>query len=241
MLKTIFAVVLAGTLLIAGGTAAYNTFQAAQAVTSAEAATSQDNPYAQNRFAPGQPEWSGGNQANTGTSGAMSQHTPQAVAGQGNQNYGQQINGGQQTNANRAQGYGAQGQGGSGNGYQGGRNPNFQGGGNHNQSRNAGATGNGTPQATPPEWITLHGTVSDVTPMDFLLTLDDGSTLRVDSGNQYFLKTLGLTLKGGESVTIVGYWMQADFFVAAQITLDGGTTYVLRDEFGRPLWSGGSH
>lgn len=235
MLKTIFAVVLAGTLLIAGGTAAYNTFQAAQAAP-AESSVSQSSPITGNaapaQAGGNQPEWAGGSQMAGNDLSATPSHTPQAAGAQnGGQGYGQQAAG----NAAQAQGQGAQGQGGGGNGYQGGRNPNFQGGGNHT------GTGNGTPQATAPEWVTLHGTVSDVTPMDFLLTLEDGSALRVDSGNQYFLKTLGLTLQGGESVTIIGYWMETDFFVAAQITPDGGTTYVLRDEFGRPLWSGGSH
>lgn len=236
MLKTIFAVVLAGTLLIAGGTAAYNSFQNAQAASAAQSTVSQSSPAVgqstQAQSAANQPQWAGGQTA-AGNASVLLQHTPQAAGAQnGNQGYSQQAaSGQQQANANGAQG---QGQGG-GNGYQGGRNPNFQGGGNYNQR------GSGTPQATAPEWVTLHGTVSDVTPMDFLLTLEDGSALRVDSGNQYFLKTLGLTLQGNESVTVIGYWMETDFFVAAQITPDGGETYVLRDEFGRPLWSGDSH
>lgn len=112
-----------------------------------------------------------------------------------------------------------------------------------NQARGGGSyTGVPNPQATPPEWLTVHGVISEVTLTDFALLTDAGELLRVDKGNQYYLESLGLSLEAGDAVLVTGYWMDETMFVAGSITLDEtGVVYILRDEFGRPLWSGGAN
>ncbi len=126
---------------------------------------------------------------------------------------------------------GAQGQGGRGlRGGSGGQGSTPQRGGNQS----------GVPQATAPEWLTFHGVVQAVDATGFELLVDGGEILWVDSGNQYYVQNLGLALQPGDMLTVTGYWME-DQFAAGQIYVETSSTlFQLRDEFGRPLWSGGS-
>ena len=103
-----------------------------------------------------------------------------------------------------------------------------------------GGNQSGVPQATAPEWLTFRGVVQAADATGFELLVDSGETLWVDSGNQYYVQNLGLALQPGDTLTVTGYWME-DQFAAGQIYVETSSTlFQLRDEFGRPMWSGGS-
>lgn len=103
----------------------------------------------------------------------------------------------------------------------------------------AGSNGMNEPQAVAPEWVTYTGTVQSADSTGFDILTDAGEIIWVDSGNQYFVQNLGLSVQPGDVVTVTGYWMD-DTLAAAQVTLAStGEVFVMRDEYGRPLWAGG--
>jgi hypothetical protein len=125
---------------------------------------------------------------------------------------------------------GTQGQGNRGNGK----------GGNGNRGASRGNNVNADPQNGVIEWITVHGTVSEYSAPYFSLISDDGEMIAVQLGDLVFVEGLGLYLQDGDSVSITGYWDASGGLAVGMITVDAtGQSFTLRDELGRPLWSGG--
>ncbi|MBE9524498.1 MAG: hypothetical protein IMY76_05330 [Chloroflexi bacterium] len=141
-------------------------------------------------------------------------------------NQGDALNQGQ---GQDTQGQGTQGQGNRGNGK----------GGNGNRGASRGNDANANPQNGLIEWITLHGTVSNYSAPYFTLISDDGEMISAQLGDLVFVEELGLTLQDGDKVSITGYWDASSGFAVGTITLDAsGESFRLRDDLGRPLWSG---
>ncbi|MCX6089193.1 MAG: hypothetical protein NTX88_02235 [Candidatus Atribacteria bacterium] len=68
------------------------------------------------------------------------------------------------------------------------------------------------------------------------LTLEDGSAVMIDLGPVWLYDQAEFTV--GDSVTLTGEFVTVGEFVPYTIIIgDGGTTYVLRDEDGTPLWT----
>ncbi len=157
---------------------------------------------------------------------------PQAAQESPGQQYGQwQAGEGSAGSGNN--GGGRQGPGAGGNGGK-----RWRGG---NSSGASGVNASPDPQNEFIESLTYHGVIRDYLPPTFVLVTDKGQEITVQSGNQYFLTSLGLSLSDGDAVTLVGFWDGSGAFSISQITLDSsGVTYQLRDELGRPLWRGGS-
>ena len=86
----------------------------------------------------------------------------------------------------------------------------------------------------------MDGTVSQVAYPTFNLTTADGQTILASVGNLNYAASLGIDLSEGELVSVVGYW-DADGTFAIKSLVAGGVTYTLRDDYGRPLWSGGAN
>jgi uncharacterized protein YdeI (BOF family) len=73
---------------------------------------------------------------------------------------------------------------------------------------------------------------------DLVILADDGTEVTVGTGPGY-MEAQGFVLEAGESVQVQGYW-EDDELKAAQVTrLSDGETVTLRDQLGRPAWSGG--
>jgi hypothetical protein len=92
---------------------------------------------------------------------------------------------------------------------------------------------------TPEEMSTYEGTVllSPETGGDLVIMTDEGQEFTVGTGPGY-MEEQGFTLQAGERVQVLGYW-EDDELKAAQLTrLQDGQTITLRDELGRPAWSG---
>ena len=88
------------------------------------------------------------------------------------------------------------------------------------------------------ERVTIAGTVVQApdTGIDMILETAAGEVL-IGTGPGY-LAEQGFVIVVGDAVTVVGTWENEEF-KAAEITLSAdGTSIVLRDEWGRPLWSG---
>lgn len=122
-----------------------------------------------------------------------------------------------------------------------GRGNRFGSGGAGRQSQTGVADGSAVPapQNGLTEWISLEGTVSGVAYPTFTLTTSDGQAILVSLGNLNYATSLGIELTDGETVSLTGFW-DTDGSLAVGSLLADGQTFSLRDEYGRPLWSGGA-
>jgi hypothetical protein len=79
--------------------------------------------------------------------------------------------------------------------------------------------------------------VTSVDTTGLTLHTDDGQTLSIDLGPEWFWGSQGVTLVAGESVTAQVFEEDGEIKVG-QISLEDGTLLQLRDTDGRPLWAG---
>jgi hypothetical protein len=89
------------------------------------------------------------------------------------------------------------------------------------------------------DWVTYQGTVveSPETGGELVVMTDGGQEVMVGTGPGY-MEAQGFVLTAGERVQVQGYW-EGDELKAAQVTrLRDGETVALRDDLGRPAWSG---
>ncbi len=112
------------------------------------------------------------------------------------------------------------------------------GGGNRPaQVQNQSATPLGTPAIASllQNKQTVTGTVTEIRPNGYKVTLDNGTTIEVGFGPYWYLEKIGLTLNVGDKVTMTGVYYN-NRFAPISVTVDG-KTYNLRDaSTGRPLW-----
>ena len=153
--------------------------------------------------------------------------------GQGNQGQDQEQGLGQ---GNQGQGQGNQGQGNQGQGQ------GNQGQGSQGQGQGAGGQGQGQGQGRVwqeiPEQVTIAGTVIQAPEIgiDMIVETDDVQVL-VGTGPGY-LAEQGFVIAMGDQVRVQGFWENEEF-KAVTITLAAdGQSIILRDEWGRPMWSG---
>jgi hypothetical protein len=88
------------------------------------------------------------------------------------------------------------------------------------------------------ESIIIEGTISQAPAagVDMIVETDSGKVL-VGTGPGY-LQEQGFDLAVGDAVQVTGYYEDDEFKVATITRLADGEAIALRDEFGRPLWSG---
>ena len=111
-------------------------------------------------------------------------------------------------------------------------------------------TGNGQSAATadrqypnyddsPEEMSTYEGTVllSPETGGDLVIMTDEGQEITVGTGPGY-MEEQGFALQAGERVQVLGYWEDNELKAAQLTRLQDGQTITLRDQLGRPAWSG---
>ncbi len=95
-------------------------------------------------------------------------------------------------------------------------------------------------QETPEDWATYEGTVL-VAPepgVNMVIETAAGEQVTVGTGPSY-LQDQGLSLQAGEQVRAYGYWQDGEFRAAQVTRLRDGQLVTLRDQLGRPAWSGG--
>ncbi len=186
--------------------------------------------------------------------------------GQGGQGQGTRANAGERQYQNQHEplaqgqpGQGGQAAGNAGQGYQGGRadsddvTPRGQGNQGQGNAENsaAGQFGNGqgagqqaqekeqAREETSHELFTMTGTIvqAPATGIDMIITTADQEELTIGTGPGY-LDEQGFVLAVGEDVTVTGFWEDDEFKVVTITRLSDNATIALRDEWGRPMWSG---
>ncbi|MGD9405243.1 MAG: hypothetical protein PVH95_08855 [Anaerolineae bacterium] len=92
---------------------------------------------------------------------------------------------------------------------------------------------------TPEDMTVYEGTVilSPETGGDLVIMTDKGEELTVGTGPSYMQES-GFALQTGERVQVLGYWEDNELKAAQLTRLQDGQTLMLRDELGRPAWSG---
>ncbi|MCL7453544.1 MAG: hypothetical protein M8467_10915 [Anaerolineae bacterium] len=93
---------------------------------------------------------------------------------------------------------------------------------------------------TPEDWTVYEGTVLQVPAagVDMIVQTDEGEELVVGTGPGY-LDTAGFGLQEGEQVRVAGFWEDGEFKAGELTRLRDGETITVRDQYGRPAWSGG--
>lgn len=94
-------------------------------------------------------------------------------------------------------------------------------------------------ETAPETWLDVEGVVVQAPEagQDLIIQTADGKEVLVGTGPGY-MEAQSFSLQVGEQVQIRGYW-EDDELKASQITrLRDGQTITLRDDYGRPAWSG---
>jgi hypothetical protein len=110
-------------------------------------------------------------------------------------------------------------------------------GGGHGRSSGSGSLA--TEEQVVEDWTAYEGTVvqAPAAGSELVIETEDGEEIVAGTGPGY-LADQGFVLGVGDEVQVQGYW-QDDEFKAAQITrLKDSQTIQLRDQLGRPAWSG---
>jgi hypothetical protein len=91
----------------------------------------------------------------------------------------------------------------------------------------------------PEEMDLYEGTVllSPETGGDLVIMTDGGQEIQVGTGPGY-MEEQGFALQAGERVQVLGYWEDNELKAAQLTRLQDGQTLTLRDQLGRPAWSG---
>jgi hypothetical protein len=93
-------------------------------------------------------------------------------------------------------------------------------------------------QSESREFVTIEGTViqAPAAGIDMILETDQG-TVQIGTGPGY-LDQVGYVITDGEQLTVTGFWEAGEFKVSEITRQSDGASIALRDEFGRPMWSG---
>ncbi len=112
-----------------------------------------------------------------------------------------------------------------------------------NRNQGDGALAAGIPALedaiAPEEWVSYEGTVvqAPAAGVDMVIATPEAGEIVVGTGPGY-LDEMGLSLQAGEQVQVQGYWEDGEFKAGQVTRLRDGATVALRDEYGRPAWSG---
>ena len=78
---------------------------------------------------------------------------------------------------------------------------------------------------------------SPVDGAELVIQTSDGQEITIGTGPGY-MEAEGFVLQAGEAVRVQGYWEDGELKAAAVTRLSDGETITLRDQVGRPAWSG---
>ncbi|MCX7839890.1 MAG: hypothetical protein N2559_10630 [Anaerolineae bacterium] len=86
--------------------------------------------------------------------------------------------------------------------------------------------------------VTLTGTVTSVNENALGMKFTDGSTLVIENRPWWFAQEQKFTAQVGDQVKVTGFWYDGTFETSKIENVTNGKTVQLRDEYGRPGWSG---
>ncbi len=99
-------------------------------------------------------------------------------------------------------------------------------------------SGDGIPDANVEAWVTLEGTVNLVDEDILQVITSSGEVISIENRPWWFALDQGVNLTEGDAVSLVGFYDDDVFEVGTLTNLNSGQSINLRDEYGRPLWSG---
>jgi hypothetical protein len=88
------------------------------------------------------------------------------------------------------------------------------------------------------EFITLAGMVWNMEEDSVIIQIDDGEPLIIEGRPWSYMQETGFLLGIGDSVLVTGFEEDGEFKVATVENLSTNELVVLRDDSGRPAWSG---
>jgi len=107
------------------------------------------------------------------------------------------------------------------------------------QPDGAPADGTGDGLTDVDEWITTTGVVESVASDVWVITLEDGSVLELDRRTLSYITEQGFTVNPGDTLILTGFYDDGIFEIGQVKDLTTGDSTLVRDDDGRPLWSGG--
>jgi|GEM_PF-840696 len=111
-------------------------------------------------------------------------------------------------------------------------------GGNRGGNAAAGG-GTGTPAAAvaPADWVTVSGVVVEMDE-ELVVRTADGTEETFTLGPSTYRDASGVAIAVGDEVRVTGFYEDGELKAATVENLSSGQALALRDESGRPLWSG---
>lgn len=87
------------------------------------------------------------------------------------------------------------------------------------------------------EWVTIVGTISEVTELHMVVNTYDGQAVAIED-RAWLMAKSALNATTGDEVSLLGFF-EGDSFEVGNITVpSSGQVVAVRDENGYPLWSG---
>ncbi len=100
------------------------------------------------------------------------------------------------------------------------------------------ASEEGTEAVEVESWITLTGVVEAMADGELTLRTVDGA-MALELGPERYWETSGIPIEAGDVLVVSGFYEGDAFEVGSIENQSTGQLMMLRDESGRPLWSGG--
>jgi len=88
-------------------------------------------------------------------------------------------------------------------------------------------------------WLIFTGTVESVSQDLWTITLTDGSTLEIEGRKLSFMLEQGFIVEVGDNLTLTGFYEGESIEIGQIMKTNSGEMITIRDQNGRPLWSGG--
>lgn len=94
------------------------------------------------------------------------------------------------------------------------------------------------PQADAGQWQMLQGSVASLDDLALVLTLQDGSQLFIEGRPWAYALEQNFSPAVGSTLQVNGFHEDGEFKAAEIKDLTGGTSLILRQPSGRPMWAG---
>ncbi len=89
------------------------------------------------------------------------------------------------------------------------------------------------------DWGSLSGQIIIVSPEALEIQTGSAGILEISGRSWRFAQELGYFPEEGNEVTVEGFYENGEFEVSTILDLSTGQIFLLREDSGRPLWSGG--
>lgn len=122
--------------------------------------------------------------------------------------------------------------------------PSAEGAGNQYSNGSSAGSSQGvgleTSQSDMDEWISVSGQVESVTDNEWIIMLDDGTSVSLYYRVINYLADQGFSVEPGDELNLMGFYdIDGDFEIGQIEKVSSGEIVLIRNESGQPLWSGG--